>query len=205
MLQNHLFVYSFCLYLFLSLSSLPKLVETFAACYLKFTSSQIFCLPSQSVSTLTSPKWFFFAEVLLKTVVETIELKAWSKYQVHFQKVTDIRWARLRGPGPYYRHWPVKYSIAYEHAQQNGIISEDVTPYTKVTHPGRAVAESPTRVITFLSLFDPMFLQTTGFSQCCYVLYRSMHSEKKTKIRTIPGNIQAQFWKKSINFIVSVN
>lgn len=94
---------------------------------------------------LNLSKMIFFAEVLLKTVLETSELKAWSKYQVHFQKVTDIRWARLRGPGPYYRHWPVKYSIDDEHAQQNGIIWEDVTPYTKVTHPGRAEAESPTR------------------------------------------------------------
>lgn len=82
---------------------------------------------------LNLSKMTFFAEVLLKTAVETNELGGWRKYQVHFSKVTDIRWASLIGPGTYYRRWPVKYSIAYEHAQQNDIISEGVTPYTKVT------------------------------------------------------------------------
>lgn len=35
--------------------------------------------------------------------------------------------------GPYYRRWPVKYHIAFEHAQQNDAIWEDVTPHPWVT------------------------------------------------------------------------
>lgn len=86
------------------------------------------------------PLQTIFIEVLLKTSIETRVVRFWGKYQVQLQKVTDIRWVSLRKPGPYYRHWPVKYHIACEHAQQNDAIWEDVTSHPQVTpswHRGR--------------------------------------------------------------------
>ena len=71
--------------------------------------------------------------MLLKSSGEPNLARFWGKYQVQLQKVIDIRWVSLREPSPYYTHWPVKYHIACEHAQQNDAIWEDVTPHPQMT------------------------------------------------------------------------
>lgn len=69
----------------------------------------------------------------MKSSGEPMLARFWRKYQVQLQKVRDIRWVSQRELGPYYRHWPVKYHIACEHAQQNDAIWEDVTSHPPVT------------------------------------------------------------------------
>lgn len=133
--------YAFCFQLLVpSISLVSALLSTDISCVLSvvpfsiilfLTSAHRICI-NLNLSEISTP--------------ENSEIEGLKQLQVQFQKVTDIRGASLRVPGPYYRHWPVKYSIAYEHAQQNDIIWEDVTLYTKVTHSptGAGEAESTT-------------------------------------------------------------
>lgn len=103
-------------------------------------SYSLFFSFSRSYSSCNTLIRSVFKELLLKCSGEPWLLRFWGKYQVQLQKVTDIRWVSLREPGPYYRHWPVKYHIAREHAQQNDAIWEDVTLQPQVTpswHSGR--------------------------------------------------------------------
>lgn len=124
---------------YLDQSSLNYPLFTACSCSSIILGSLFFSF-SRSYSSCNTLIRSVFKELLLKCSGEPWLLRFWGKYQVQLQKVTDIRWVSLREPGPYYRHWPVKYHIAHEHAQQNDAIWEDVTLQPQVTpswHSGR--------------------------------------------------------------------